>query len=138
MTTSPSPIEQIYVVDTNALIWYLTVDNRLSKSASEIFDAAEQGETRLYLAAIVIAELYYANKKWHYFDDFATAYNEMKSKPYFRFVPLFADEILDFDKDTAVPEMHDRMVTGLARRLNAPLITSDSLITAAGIARIIW
>jgi predicted nucleic acid-binding protein len=35
----------------------------LSKHASQIFEAAERGETRLYLSAIVVAELYYANKK---------------------------------------------------------------------------
>lgn len=138
MTTSPNLIESIYVVDTNALIWYLTVDKRLSKPASAIFEAAERGETRLYIAAIVVAELYYANKKWGYFDNFAATYNEMKTKPYFRFVPLIADEVLDFDKDTTVPEMHDRMIAELARRLDAPLLTSDTLITSAGIARIVW
>jgi PIN domain nuclease of toxin-antitoxin system len=138
LTISPNPIEPIYAVDTNALIWYLTVDKRLSKTASAIFEAAEHGETRSYIAAIVVAELYYANKKWRYFDNFTTTYAEMKTKPYFRFVPLLADEVLDFDKDSSVPEMHDRMITGLARRLDAPLLTSDSLITSAGIARVIW
>jgi PIN domain nuclease of toxin-antitoxin system len=62
----------------------------------------------------------------------------MKAKPYFRFVPFLPDEVLDFDRDVPVPEMHDRIIVGLARRLNAPLITSDSLITSANIARVIW
>jgi predicted nucleic acid-binding protein len=138
LTTSSTTIEPIYVVDTNALIWYLTTDKKLTKRASQIFEAAERGETRLYISAIVVAELYYVNKKWQYFNDFAQTYHTLKAKPYFRFVPFLADEVLDFDKATSIPEMHDRMIAGLAQRLNAPLITSDSLITSANIVTIIW
>jgi len=131
-------IEPVYVVDTNALIWYLTIDRKLSKQASAIFKAAEQGKTRLYLSAIVVAELYYANKKWGFFADFGQTYTEMKAKPYFRFVSFRSDHVLDFDQDAAVPEMHDRIVTGPAKKLGAPLLTSDPVITAAKIVNIIW
>jgi len=131
-------IEPNYVVDTNALIWYLTGNSRLSSHAHTIFKAAERGETRLIISAVVIAELYYANQKNNFFADFATAFQQMKTKPYFRFVPLTADAILHFKRDSAVPEMHDRIIAGLARRLNAPLITSDGQITASGIVQIAW
>jgi hypothetical protein len=39
-------IEPLYVVDTNALIWYLMDDRKLGRRAGEIFAAAERGETR--------------------------------------------------------------------------------------------
>lgn len=126
------------MVDTNALIWYLTGDKKLSKPAGEIFRAAERGETSLYISVIAVAELYYANQKWKWFDDFAKTYQDMKAKPYFHFLPFLPDEVLDFDQNAAVPEMHDRIITGLARWLEAPLLTSDPLITSANIVEIIW
>lgn len=138
MTTSSTTIEPLYAVDTNALIWYLTTSKKLSRRATEIFAAAERGETRLYISAVTLAEIYYANKKWQWFTDFATAYRDMKSKPYFRFVNFRAEEVLDFDRDAATPEMHDRIIAGVARRLAAPLITSDPVITAASVVRTVW
>ncbi len=136
--TSSLPIEPIYVVDTNALIWYLIGSNRLSRRAATIFEAAEGGECQIYVSAIIVAEMYFADKKWRFFDDFAKTYADIKSKPYFRFFAFNADDVMDFGDDAAVPEMHDRMIAGFARRLNAPLITSDHVIAAANLVRIVW
>jgi hypothetical protein len=41
-------------------------------------------------------------------------------------------------QDAAVQEMHDRIIAGVARRLGAPLISSDPLIAASGIVTIEW
>jgi hypothetical protein len=82
--------------------------------------------------------LYYSNKKWKLFSDVIQVYKSLKSKNYFRFVPLEADDVLEFDRDSAVPEMHDRIIAGLARRLSAPLLTIDPLIAQSGVARIVW
>jgi len=49
----------LYVVDPNALIWYLKHDKKLGAEATAIFAAAERGETRLIVSAIVVAELFY-------------------------------------------------------------------------------
>ncbi len=106
--------------------------------ALAIFQAAEQGETELVISAIVMAELFYVDKKNHLFPDFSKQYTELKSKPYFRFVSFNPDDVLEFPKDSAVPEMHDRIITGLARKLGVPLITVDPLITAAGLVQIAW
>jgi predicted nucleic acid-binding protein len=120
-------IKPLYVVDTNTLIWYLKHDKKLSAPAATIFEAAERGETRLIISAIVIAELFYADKKHHLFLDFGQIYESLKAKPYFRLVAFNPDDVADFDRDDLVPEMHDRIIVGLARRISAPIITSDPL-----------
>lgn len=132
------PVESLYVADTNALLWYLTNDKKLSKPARVIFDAAERGETRLYISVITLAELYYINQRWHHFADFGKTWNDLKSKPYFRFVAFRPQDVLAFNQVASVPEMHDRIIADLARRLNAPLLTSDPLITAANVVKIVW
>ena len=138
MAGSPPTISAAYVVDTHALIWYLLGDKKLSAHALVIFQAAERGETQLVVPAIVIAELYYADKKHRLFANFDKEYTTLKAKPYFLLVDFNPDAVLDFEKDNAVPEMHDRIIVGLARRLGVPLITLDPQITAAKVVTIAW
>ena len=138
MSSSGMRIEPVYIVDTHALIWYLTNDKKLGKQTAAVFAAAERGETRLVVSAIVVAEMYYANKKNRWFADFNATYRALRAKPYFRFVPFKADHVLDFDNDAPVSEMHDRIIAGLARRIGAPLLTADPQITAADLITVIW
>ena len=49
-----------------------------------------------------------------------------------------AEDVLDFDADSAVKEMHDRMIVGVSRRLNAACLTKDLNITNSGLVKIIW
>src|SRR5258708_27757191 len=102
MSSSEMKIEPVYVVDTHALIWYLTNDKKLGKQATAAFAAAERGETRLIVSAIVVSEMYYANKKNNWFADFNAIYQELKSKPYFRLVHFKANHVMDFDEDIAI------------------------------------
>lgn len=131
-------IEAVYVLDTHPLIWYLTNKAKLSKYALSIFEAAVRGETQFLVSVIVMAELYYADKKWGLFEDFDAVYADLRSQPYYKFVNLTIEDVADFKRDASVSEMHDRIIAGLARRLSMPLITADKNITASGIARIAW
>lgn len=139
MSSSPTtPIEAGYVVDTHALLWHLKADKQLGAFAKQVFNSALGGQTQLIVSVIVIAELYYLNQKKHYFPDFAKTYHHLKQQPYFLFFNFVPDEVLDFQTNSSVPEMHDRIIAGLARRLSMPLITRDPQIIAAGICRIAW
>ncbi len=138
MSLTPTPPEPLYVVDTHALIWYLLGDKKLSPAALSIFRAAERGDTRLLIPVIVLAELHYANARNRWFPDYRAAYRAIVGAPYFRLLPLDPLHILDFDRDAVVPEMHDRIIAGVARRLGAPVITSDSAIIASSIVQTVW
>lgn len=138
MSSTTPTLEPLYVVDTHALIWYLLGDKKLSPRAKAIFQAAEQHQTLLVMSAIVLAEMYYANAKNKWFPDFGKLYSDLTNKPYIRFIPVDHVHIPEFAQDAAVPEMHDRIIAGVARRLNAPLVTSDPLITAAAIVTTLW
>jgi predicted nucleic acid-binding protein len=136
--TPPTIIEPVYVLDTVALIRYLTNDRKLGSHAKAIFEAAEKGETELVISAISAAEFYYSNAKNGWFTDFTALYATLRSKPYLLFVPFEADDVDDFTAHSAVPEMHDRIIAGLAQRLDAPLITNDPLIIQSGVVKTAW
>lgn len=138
MISAPKAIEPLYVIDTHALIWYLRGDDRLSPLAQVIFRAAERGQTLLIIPVIVMAELYFANAKFKWFTDYASVHREILNRSYFRVLPIEDSHILEFDLDQRVPEMHDRIITGVGRRLGAPVISSDPSITASQLVTVAW
>jgi PIN domain nuclease of toxin-antitoxin system len=107
----------------------------LSKQVESIFEAARRGEAQLVVSAISVAEMYFSDKKFEHFTEFAAVYNALKARPEFEFLPFDPDDVLDFDQDAAVPEMHDRIITGLARRLGVPVLTNDSQIVQSGLVK---
>ncbi len=131
-------VEPIYVVDTHALLWYLTGDKKLSQQAAEIFVAAGNGETQLVISVIVLAELYHLNLKRQTPLNFSDVFASLLTSSVFQLVSFEPVHVLDFAQDSAVTELHDRIIAGLARRLDAPLLTLDPVIADSGVARVVW
>lgn len=127
-----------YVTDTHSLLWYLTTHTSLGKNATVAFEEAKNGLALIYIPAIVIAEIYYLNRKRNYIKDFPADFQRIKQSGQFILVPFEADDVLDFDKDSAVNEMHDRIIVGVARRLKAPILTVDRNIIMSGLVEIVW
>lgn len=127
-----------YVADTHALLWYLTDSPRLGPNASAAFDDAANGKSTIYISAIVVAELYYLNKKLGGALDFNSEIRALFQAAQFEFVPFAADDVLDFDRDSMVREMHDRIIVGVARRLSTVLLTQDSDVVSSNIVATVW
>lgn len=121
-----------YVADTNALYWHLVSSPRLSARARSAFQEAAAGNALIVVPAIVWAELYYLNEKQGRPLDFEAEYRALESAG-FQFVSLRAEDVEEFPLDAAVPEMHDRIIAGVCRRLNAPCITADRSIRGSSI-----
>ncbi|MGA9768365.1 MAG: PIN domain-containing protein [Blastocatellia bacterium] len=127
-----------YVTDTHSLFWYLTNSPKLGPNASKAFDEADNGAALIYVPAIVLAELYYLNEKYGKPVDFAAEYGRIRSGSQFVLLPLMPEEVLDFDTDHAIAEMHDRMIVGAVRRLGVPCLTKDADIAASGLVATVW
>ena len=128
----------LYVADTHALYWFLLASPRLSAAAKAAFDEGVQGKALIYIPAIVMAELYFVNRKQGTPLDFAATLARLRANAQYVFVPLAATDMLDFDRHTATPEMHDRMVVGAALRLGATCITCDRQIIGSGLVATLW
>ena len=128
----------LYVADTHALHWYLTGDARLGPQARLAFDNAAAGNSIIYVSAISVAELFYLNQKAGDLKLFHDELRELRSSSQFVLVPLLAQDVPDFETDAAIPEMHDRIIVGLARRLGATLLSRDTQIASSGIIPTTW
>jgi PIN domain nuclease of toxin-antitoxin system len=127
-----------YVTDTHTLFWHLTNSPRLGAQAAQAFREASSGAALIYVPVIVLAELYYLNRKQGDVLDFHAVVKRLQRSQAYLLVPFRPGEVLDLDLDRAVPEMHDRIIVGVARRLNAPLLTVDPQIIQSNPVTIVW
>lgn len=127
-----------YVADTHALYWYLTASPKLGAKARQVFGEADQGRALIFLPAIVLAELFYLNKKHGEPLDFAASFLRLQQNPQFVLLPFEPTDVLDFAAHAAVPEMHDRLVVGAALRLGVPCLTHDSQIVHSHLVSVVW
>lgn len=127
-----------YVTDTHTLFWYLTASPRLGANARNSFAEGARGEALVYVPAIVFAELYFLNNKLGRPVDFEVIVEQLRNSDQFVFVPFNGEDALLFTQDDAVPEMHDRIIAGVARRFDAICLTLDPAITGSGVCKTTW
>jgi PIN domain nuclease of toxin-antitoxin system len=70
--------------------------------------------------------------------DFNAEFQKLYEHPKVIFIGLDAEQILSLSKFDRVTEMHDRIIVGVAHKLNIPLITKDQNIIESGYAATIW
>ncbi|MGI8639967.1 MAG: type II toxin-antitoxin system VapC family toxin [Pyrinomonadaceae bacterium] len=127
-----------YVTDTHALFWYLTASPKLGVNAKTAFDEGAKGNAIIYIPAIVLAELFFLNEKLSQPLDFKKEFQRFEQSAQFEFIGFEPENVKDFAQDSAVPEMHDRIIVGIAHRLAIPCLTCDSAIIASNLVKVVW
>ena len=127
-----------YVTDTHGLYWYLTASPKLGVNARAIFERADRGECIIFIPSLVMAELYYLIVKLRGQLDFKSEYQRLTNAEQFRFIDFRADDMLAFPRLLAIPEMHDRIIAGVAYRYGIPILTKDASIIDSGLLQTIW
>ena len=131
------------LVDTNAIIWYISSPEMLSSLARSMLDEANAGGSAIYVASISIVEIVYLVERRRNPLPASILENligELRSvESNFTLVPLDIDGAYatrDILRD-AVPDMPDRIITATAQSMGIPLLTSDSRIRDA-IPNAVW
>lgn len=127
-----------YVTDTHALYWYFINSPQLGARANAAFNEADAGQALIYVPAIVVAELYYLNKKHGFPLAMQATITQLRQSAQFELLPFEAVDVLEFDAHAAVPEMHDRVIAGVASRFGVPCLTCDSQIVASQLVNVVW
>jgi PIN domain nuclease of toxin-antitoxin system len=127
-----------YVPDTHSLIWRATTSSRLGAQAAAVFDQVDQGNARLLIPAIVVAELLFTIERRKLPVDFNQLIQRWQANAAIEFVPLSIDVVLLMHTVTVIPEMHDRLIACEARLRNAIVLTRDPLIVSSGVVPTVW
>lgn len=131
-----------YVADTHALIWYLFAESRVGNQALTVLTDAAAGNTRIYIPAVVIAEMIMVVEKRRIpgitMSQLEIELELMRNSASFEFLPLFPETVIQSRTLTAIPDIFDRLIVADALRLGLPLLTGDSVIHASGLVATIW
>lgn len=134
-----SPAEQtFYVADTHSLAWYLLDSSRLGPDADAAFRQVEQGQARLLIPAIVIAELIFIVERGKLKADIDELLRRIEASVNFEILALGAEQLRCLKAQRTIPAMHDRFIVCEALLLGAKLITRDEEIRRAGIVPVMW
>jgi PIN domain nuclease of toxin-antitoxin system len=70
--------------------------------------------------------------------DYSATFALLIQSSQFVLLPFEPIDTLEFDRDNAVSDIHDRIIIGVARRVNATLMTRDAQITGSGVVATMW
>ena len=127
-----------YVVDIHALWWHIDSSERLSHTASDIFQKATSGEVTIVVPAIVVAELYYLSVKLSKPVMPSELMDAVDSMTGFEFSDLGMAQLEKLDDLQEIPEMHDRLIAAESLVLDAPVITRDRVFSNSSQIETVW
>lgn len=132
MTSNLEP----YVVDTHALVWFLTNDKKLPAGVAEILQAAERGERQVIVPTIVLAEGIRIEERGRTGLAQGQILEWVLRHAGLVVVDFDVDIVIAMTKLDAMLELHDRIIAATARWLGFAVISLDSAIAAH--TRTIW
>ncbi|MHB8376416.1 MAG: type II toxin-antitoxin system VapC family toxin [Dehalococcoidia bacterium] len=125
--TNPS---EVHLVDTHALVWYLTEDRKLPQRVVWLLQAAERGERDVIVPTIVLAEGMTIEEKGRAALSKGRILDWVLTHPALVVVDFDLPTVLEMNALSAEMELHDRIIAATARLLGATVITRDRVISA--------
>ena len=126
------------MADTHSLIWAFHKPSKLGENARHAFEEVANGEAKLLIPVIVLAELIFTIENKPLQADLDKILTAINNSPNIEFVDFDYESALKLRDLTAIPEMHDRMIVVSAILSDAVLITFDQVITEANAVEVIW
>lgn len=129
---------ELYVVDTHALLWFLTRNQKLSPVARQILTQAETGAVQVFIPTIVLAELANVILKKQLPVTVHEVLNKIEQGDGFAVAPFDLDV---FQTTLTLPnnwEIHDRIIAATARYYKAKLITRDEVLRNSDELETVW
>lgn len=120
------------VVDSHALLWYLSKNKKLSKKASKVLT----GASKIIVSTIVLLELLYILQKFGQERKFSKLIGSLNSDK-FLIYPIDLFLVKKCAKLNKKLEMHDRLIVATAIIMGVPLVTKDEEVSKI-YSKIIW
>ena len=120
------------VVDTHTIVWYLSLDSRLSAVAAAALDSATAAGEHIHVPSICLVELTYLVEKRRLpvaaRDRLIQALNDPTAPCLLAALDRTVADALESVNRAEVPDLPDRIVAATAVALGTPLISRDRKI----------
>jgi PIN domain nuclease of toxin-antitoxin system len=134
-------MDNLFVLDTHPLIYYATNKlSKLGKRTRRIFQEFEGGQVYFHVPAPVIIEtwLLVKNGKLRVSTSFKTWWHRLASPALIQVELNWQDVVTASELNWDHPDIFDRLIVATALRLDLPLVTKDSAISAWGGIEVVW
>lgn len=125
-----------FIADTMAVILWLE-KRTMPQNVKTLFAKAEKNEVKLYVPAMVLAEIGYLSEKKKIDLTLPDTLAYLKKHN----IPVHAIDIEVINSTfeiTDIPELHDRIIAASGRVHGYPLITNDPKIIASKFVSTVW
>jgi PIN domain nuclease of toxin-antitoxin system len=129
---------KVAVIDTHALVWYLSDPKRLGKKARRHLTAVDKGTARLLIPAIVLVELALVREAGRRVLGPVEVEAAIAANGNLEILPLDLAQSKEFVLLGSSRDPFDRMVIAAARVMGVPLLTVDQRIASSGLAHVVW
>ncbi len=103
-----------------------------------IFKNIEKGSTRLFIPAIVLAEIGYLAERKRIEVTLSDINKIVKQFENIKIIPLDSEIIYKAFEINDIPELHDRLISATAGLMDIELITNDKVISDSNFVKTIW
>jgi predicted nucleic acid-binding protein len=111
---------------------------KMPKKVKAIYEEAQKGNFKVFIPSIVLAELAYLSEKQRIDTNISEVKKLLNTYPTITELPLSIEIIEKAFEISDVPELHDRLIAGTAKKINAPLLTNDPDINNSSYVKSIW
>ena len=127
-----------YVVDTHALVWYLTRDRRLSLRAREVLQGGQSGELLVLVSTVVLAEVLYISERKRVPVGFSELLSRIQAALGYQIVDFDLAVLREMQRLPKELELHDRALAATALVYDASLITKDRELQKLDRPKVVW
>ncbi len=128
--------EMNYLLDTVAITRHFSGQGKLGSKAWRIIQQAEAGKHKLFVSVVSMFEVLYLSEAGRIRVSLADIADGLKLNSCYSIVDVSLDIVILSEK-ISFYEIHDRLILGTAKFLNAPVISSDEKFDGiTGIKRI--
>lgn len=126
-----------YVSDTMAVVLWME-KRKQPVSVKNIFKSIEKGSAKLFIPAVVLAEIGYLAERKRIEVTLSDINKIIKKFENIKIISLSQDIIYNAFEINDIPELHDRLISATARFMDLALITNDKVISDSKFVKTIW
>jgi PIN domain nuclease of toxin-antitoxin system len=128
-----------FLVDTHALVWFLSAPGKLGRKAGRVF-ATLGTSSEIHVSTISLWEVAVLHEqgRLRLSAGFSAWHEALALLPGVRIEPLVGTDIEEARSLPSLVDPFDRLIAGTALRLGVPLITRDRRIANERRLRVVW
>ncbi len=110
----------------------------MGQNAKAIYEGAESGNIKIFIPAMVLAEVGYLSERNKIDTNLTEVKNYCQRYSSIQVEPITAEIIHKSFEIDDIPELHDRIIAGTAYSKNLEVVTNDSTIIDSEYVATIW